>query len=614
MTNSAVEQIKDRLDIVDVVGGHVQLKKAGRSFKGLCPFHQEKTPSFTVFPETQTFHCFGCGAGGDLINFVMQQERVDFREALQTLARQAGVELSEAPERERVDPDRFAHLYDLNQRATSWFAHVLWRTAHGEPGRKLLERRGVDQATAERFQLGFAPDRWDALLKRFEKHDVPIEHSIDAGLASQNEQGRVYDRFRNRLMFPIRDADGRVIGFGARALGDEMPKYLNSPQTAIFDKSASLYGLDLASAAMREKREVIVVEGYMDAIAAHQFDYKHVVASMGTALTEGQVRLVRQGVDRIVLALDADVAGQMATIRGLDVMRESLSETGRAVIDGPGIVRFERTLRTDIRIAELPPDTDPDDLIRNEPERWRAIIADPVPFLDFYVRASIGDPPPSDPKEKSNVVQRLAPVLREIGDPVVREHYVGLAAGMLGVSERVLLTAMPSRSRRLAPVGRGRPVGVSPEEHLFGLLLRYPEFLLGLAAEVPEGDVVDARRREILLALTSAPVEDPSATVEGFPDELGEHARDLTELLGERPQTFPGQLRREAEQALRRLRKQRHDERMRQLMADVSEAERGQDRESLRHNMLLLEQLRARYPEFYPSPSPYFRDIRDAGD
>jgi DNA primase len=615
MANDAVEQIKDRLDIVDVIGQRVQLRKAGRSFKGLCPFHQEKTPSFIVFPDSQTFHCFGCHAGGDLFNYVMQQERIDFAEALRTLASQAGVEIEErAPADHAPAEEQFAHLYDLNQRATSFFSHVLWRTTHGEAGRQLLEERGVDRETAERFQLGFAPDRWDALLSRFLRNDIPVEHAMEAGLVTQNDAGRTYDRFRNRLMFPISDAKGRVIGFGARALGDAMPKYLNSPQTPIFDKSSSLYAIDLASDAIREQRQVVVVEGYMDAIAAHQHGYRNVVASMGTALTEPQVRLIRRGVDRIVLALDADVAGQMATIRGLDVMRESLSEDHRAVVDGPGIVRFEKQLKTDIRIVKLPADSDPDDLIRSDRGRWDELIENPIPFLDFYVEAVIGDPPPSDPRQKSEIVQQLGPVLREISDNVIREHYASMAARKLQISERVILTAgTPSRQRRLQAPPASRPEPGNPEEHLVALLVRYPEFLVSVLQNVVESDIYDPRSREIIASIRNQSVDQIPAVIERLPAEIRDHAQRLVASLGERPQTFPGQLRREAEQVLTRLRKQRHDQQIRQLMADLSLAESEQDRETISAHLNLIDQMKARYPEFYPSKSPYFRDIRDTG-
>ena len=612
-----VDRVRERSDIVEIVGQHVQLRKTGRSFKGLCPFHQEKTPSFVVFPDSQNFHCFGCGAGGDVFNFVMQIERVDFREALRELAQRAGVVVEEqaTPLPEQVE--RHARLFELNARAATFYTHVLWSTPNGEPGRQLLERRGVDRATSERFQLGFAPDRWDALLTVLGKHGVAPADLIEAGLATARENGDgAYDRLRNRLIFPIRDRDGRIVGFGGRALGDAQPKYLNSPQTAIFDKGANLYALDLAHEAIRRLREVVVVEGYMDAIAAHQFGFTNVVASMGTALTEAQVRLVRRSVDRIVLALDADAAGQLATVRGLDVVRASLGEADRLDVNPVGLVRFERTLKTDIRIVRLSSGKDPDELIRSDPDAWREAVAAPLPLLDFYVDAVAGDAPPADPREKSERLGRLVPLLREIVDPVVREHYVKLVARRLDVDEGVVRRARPTANLR-----RPRPEEIAPrfrlpggpEEHLFALLVSYPELLAPLVASFPEQDVLDGRNRELLDLLRRTPPDGMASALQRVPDEVGAHLAALRATMSDRPAGYPGQVRHEAEEALLRLRKERHDLRRRLLMAEMVAARAEGDVDAVRQSGELLRDLMAHYPEFYPEPSPYFRDVRDAG-
>ncbi|MFS8531384.1 DNA primase [Sphaerobacter thermophilus] len=615
MHGDAVDQVRERTDIVEVIGQHVTLRKAGRNFKGLCPFHQEKTPSFIVFPETQTFHCFGCGVGGDVFNFVMQFERVDFREALQTLAQRAGVTLEQAAPPPPEVVERHARLYELNARAASFYAWVLWNSPHGAPGRELLEHRGVDRATAERFQLGFAPDRWDALLTWMLKRGATQEEVVAAGLATQRDDGGAYDRFRNRLMFPIRDREGRVVGFGGRALGDAQPKYLNTAQTAIFDKGKILYALDLAQDAIRRTHEVVVVEGYMDAIAAHQHGFENVVASMGTALTEEQVKQIRRGVDRIILALDADAAGQMATLRGLDVLRESLGEADRPVLDARGLVRFERTLKADIRIAPLPEGQDPDDLIRRDPDAWRAAVAEAKPLLDFYIDAVIGDTPPTDPREKSELVDRIGPVVREIGDEVVRAHYVAEVSRRLGLPEHVILRARPATSRRIRREDAYRPRRpiASPEEHLLALVVTYPEIVAPLIPQVPEEDLLDTRHRALLRLLTGVTPEQAAAVVADPPEELREHVEALRELMAERPPVYPGQIRIEFDEVIRRLRRERFDFRMAQLQAEIHEAERAGDREALRHIIGLIETLKSRFPEFYPDRSPYFRDVRDTG-
>jgi DNA primase len=617
MANDSVDQVRERLDIVDLIGQHVNLRKSGRNFKGVCPFHQEKTPSFIVFPDSQTFHCFGCGAGGDAFNFVMQLDHLDFRGALEQLAARTGVELKPAgppPAPEVVE--RNQRLLDINARAANWFSHVLWQTRQGAAGRDVLERRGVDRPTAERFQLGYAPESWDALIRYMSERDVKSDELISAGLAIEREGGGSYDRFRDRLIFPIHDKDGRVIGFGGRAMGDAQPKYLNTPQTSLFDKGSNLYALHLAQEAIRRTRDVIVVEGYMDAIAAHQHGFENVVASMGTALTSAQVRLVRRSVDRILLALDSDAAGQMATIRGLDVLREGLAEADRPTADAAGLVRFERTLKTDIRIVQLPIGKDPDELIRKDVDGWKQAIASPVPLVDFYIDTVIGDSRTLGPRDKSEIVQRLSPVLREIGDRIVQAHYVSEVAKRLQVNESLILTATPQRqtspSRRRAPDPVQAPRKIaSSEEHLFALLLRHPLVLGPLTAEIPESEVVDARRVEILRALKATAPETTEAALDALEDDTRSHAESLLVLISDRPLSQSGQARREAQWALRRLRKEHHDYRMQQLLADLSAAERDNDQESLHHNLTLIDQIKARYPEFYPEPSPYFRDVRD---
>ncbi|WP_040668317.1 toprim domain-containing protein, partial [Nitrolancea hollandica] len=368
----------------------------------------------------------------------------------------------------------------------------------------------------------------------------------------------------------------------------------------------------LAREAIQKAREVIVVEGYMDAIAAHQFGFRNVVASMGTALTESQARLLRRGVDRIILALDADAAGQMATLRGIDVLRDALSDADRPVADARRLIRFERTLKVDLRVVRLPDGKDPDDLIRQDPDGWRRAISEPVPLLDFYIDAVIGKQPPVDPRQKSEVVGRLAPLLGEIGDRVVQRHYVTEIARRLQIDERAILEAprRPVKQRAAATVGRA-PVG-TPEESLLALLLQHPDVLWPVLPEILEEDILDARRLAILRVLREISPEKAPEALEALPPELAEHVAELRALFGERPVGFPGQIRREAERTLFRLRKERHDQRMRQLMAEIAVAEREKDRDALRHTVALIDRLKVRYPEFYPAPSPYFRDARDA--
>ena len=280
MARDSVAEVRDQTDIVDLVEQYVQLKRAGSSYKGLCPFHQEKSPSFVVFPQSGTFNCFGCGKRGDALTFYQEVERVDFREALHELARRANITLSTTPVKDPAEQDRRQRLVAANDAAARLFQRAIG-IDQGRAGRELAERRGIDAAMMRAFRIGYSPDSWDSLLNNLDAQGLPADVALEAGLVIRNEAGRTYDRFRGRLMFPIADRDGDIVGFGGRALGDDQPKYLNSPQTPLFDKSGLLYGLHLAKDAIRERGESVVVEGYMDVVTAHQFGHHNVVAAMG---------------------------------------------------------------------------------------------------------------------------------------------------------------------------------------------------------------------------------------------------------------------------------------------------------------------------------------------
>jgi len=367
------EEIKQRLDIVDVIGETVSLHKAGRNYKALCPFHTEKTPSFFVFPDRQSWHCFGaCSTGGDIFAFVMKKNDLDFSGALRLLAERAGITLRqktiavEKKERER--------LWLANEAAVTFFQHALLNSQAGEPALNYLAMRGIDRETAEDFQLGYSPDSWDALREHLKGRGFGEAELLQAGLLVESEHG-LYDRFRNRVVFPIRDERGRVAGFGSRSLvvathdppegtaqaasSDDSPKYVNTPQTPIFDKGNILYGLDRAKEHIRRSDLAVVVEGYMDVIAAHQHENGNVVASMGTALTERQVNLLRQLTENLVLAFDPDEAGRTASERGTRVAYE---------------------LGANIRVLQLPAGQDPDQIIRISPQEWRSLVAEAKPL------------------------------------------------------------------------------------------------------------------------------------------------------------------------------------------------------------------------------------------
>lgn len=622
MARDAVSEIRERIDIVDLIQGYVpSLKRAGRSSKGLCPFHQEKTPSFVVFPDSQNFHCFGCGKGGDLFTFYMLVEHVEFREALLELASRAGLTLDNASP---VNPEHDAHrnrLAEINELAVTFFRHVLNQSPEGAPGRSTVESRQISDDMVDRFALGFAPDSWDRLLTFLRSRNVDPEAAFEAGLLQKRESGGFYDRFRNRFMFPIRDRSGHVAGFGGRVVGDAQPKYLNTPQTPIFDKSSLVYGLDLASEAIRKSEEVVIVEGYMDVIAAHQFGYENVVASMGTALTEPQVGQIKRSAKRIVLALDADAAGQIATIRGLETMRGALDTDETPVPDAMGIVRFEQKLKTEISIVTLPDGKDPDQLIRESPARWPELVANARPFMDFTIETLTSGISISDPRAKSEIVARVAPLLRQIPDRIVQGHYISMLAKRLDLEERLVLsetrrTKLGERPRAsrlgLSSEAKGRVARRSTEDYVVALLVKHPDLTRDITMRIPVEELTDVRNQEIIRVLRDEEVSKlpPEQIVLGLDDHLADHAEALLESLQGRPEQFPGQIQREATQMLAKLGKERFDFLMKQLDATLQTALQDHDAAALETIKLQIGALAERHRQYYPPPSPYFLDTR----
>ncbi|MCS6939322.1 MAG: DNA primase, partial [Roseiflexus sp.] len=338
------DQIKEKIDIVEFISAYVPLRKTGRSYVGFCPFHPNtRTPAFHVFPDTQSFHCFSCKASGTVFDFLMRREGLEFREALERLAQRAGVQLHPRTEAEEQLDRLRTRLLEVNAAAAAFFRHMLVKSQRGEEARAYVAKRHIDDATSEAFLIGYAPDDWGLLLSYLtERRGFSPEEIEAAGLAVHHETRGYYDRFRNRLMFPIRNASGDIVAFGGRALGDAQPKYMNSPQTPIFDKGKVLYGLDLARDAIRQSDATVIVEGYVDVIIAHQYGFRNVVAPLGTALTADHVALVKKLSHRVYLALDADAAGVRATLKGLQALQSQPEGELTAVISPQGVIGLQR--------------------------------------------------------------------------------------------------------------------------------------------------------------------------------------------------------------------------------------------------------------------------------
>ena len=472
-----ITEVKQKLDIVEFISEYVTLQKAGRNFKGLCPFHSEKHASFFVFPEQQSWHCFGaCGTGGDIFAFVMRKEAVDFGQALRLLAQRTGVALSSREAPSKAEDEKRERLFQINEAAAEYYYHILSSTKTGAMARSYLAKRNIVPETIKEFRVGFSPDTWETIKNYFLGKGYAERELVEAGLIIEREEGGSYDRFRNRLMFPICDIQGRVTGFGARVLDDSLPKYINSPQTPIFDKSSSLYGIDKAKSAIRKKDLAIIVEGYMDALTAHQHEWQNVVGSMGTSLTEKQVEAIKRLTKNITLALDADLAGEEATLRGKAILAYSS-------IEG--------------KVISLPPGKDPDEVIGQEVALWQKLVEQAIPIMDFAFQSVIGKVDINKARDKSLAVQKLLPSISEVKDATQRFHYLEKLARELKIGRSELEVAL----RKLKAPGERPRVSKSPErpgeqsrrarqlissageEYCLALLLQYPE-LRPLAQEL----------------------------------------------------------------------------------------------------------------------------------
>ena len=485
---SVITEVKQRLDIVELVSEHVTLQKAGRNFKGLCPFHSEKHASFFVFPAQQSWHCFGaCATGGDVFSFIMKKEGIDFGQALRLLAKRGGVALGSLEAPSRAEDQRKERLFQLNEAAAEYYHHLLSSARAAEAARSYLARRKINLETTKEFRLGFCPDAWETLKSYLLGKGYPEKELVEAGLLIEKEEGGSYDRFRNRLLFPICDIQGRVTGFGARVLDDSLPKYINSPQTPIFDKSTSLYGVDRAKSAIRNKNSAIIVEGYMDVLTAHQHDWRNVVGSMGTSLTEKQVEGIRRLTSNVTLALDADLAGEEATLRGKAILAYSNVEAN---------------------VILLPPGKDPDEVIREDPPLWLKLVEQAMPIMGFAFQSVIGKVDINRAKDKALAVQRLLPSIHEIKDPVQQSHYVKKLASELRIEESAIrvalreLTAGQKRLQRSRAPQRSQLVcqlvSSRLEEHCLALLLQYPE-LRPLARELSSEHFECTENREVFV-------------------------------------------------------------------------------------------------------------------
>ncbi|WP_188647291.1 DNA primase [Marinithermofilum abyssi] len=408
--DEVIDRVREHYDIVDVVGQTVQLKKSGRNFFGLCPFHSEKTPSFSVSPEKQIYYCFGCGAGGNVIKFVMETEQLSFVEAVVYLAEEAGIPIPTAEHpANSAEEDRRRQLLKVLDMAAKLYHHLLLQHEHGEEARRYLLQRGLTMETIREFQLGYAPDSYQFLLPFMRRRGFDETLLVEAGLAAEKEtaagRNRVYDRFRGRVMFPIHDTQGNVVGFGGRILGDGRPKYLNSPETSLFHKGRHLFNLHRARKSMRKEQQALLFEGYMDVIAAWQAGIRSGIASLGTSLTEEQARVIRRNAETAVICYDSDAAGQTAAERGLDVLKDQ------------GCI---------VKVAQMPAGLDPDDYIRKYgADAFRGdVIAQALPYTAFKLEALKKGINLQDEPQRMKYLTKALDVIADLPLAIERDHYL----------------------------------------------------------------------------------------------------------------------------------------------------------------------------------------------
>jgi DNA primase len=505
---SIIDEIKSKVDIVDLASeAGVKLRHAGRNYTGFCPFHENKhTPSFVIWPDSGTWRCFGqCNEGGDVFKFVMKRENIDFKEALDKLAARAGVEVptftKQTPEQKEVH-DRLHIL--LEDAIIFYRSHLM---ANKELLTYLRQKRRLTDVSIETFGLGYAPNAWDSALTHFTRRGYSEQDLLEAGLISTRDSGGHYDRFRNRLMIPIRDENGRMAGFGARIVDpNDVPKFLNSPETPIFSKGHLLYGLDRARKPIRTVDQAVIVEGYLDVIALHQAGYDNVISPMGTALTEHQLRLLKRFTRRIVLALDPDTAGQKAVLRGLDAARQAMDREGELGFDARGLLREEARLQADLRVAAIPDELDPDEIVARNKEEWARLIEKAKPIVTYVMETLATGQNIIDPKVKNQIAAQVLPLIEDLPNALERDTYRQQLARMLRVDESALTgtqaqASSVKRSRgaqasqpRQAPEKPNAAVTVSSskkvEAYIIAVLYKKPELLYRLDRLLQENGLI----------------------------------------------------------------------------------------------------------------------------
>ncbi len=530
MNDPTLQEIKDRLNIADVISGYIPIKKAGTNFKALCPFHHEKTPSLQISPQKQIWHCFGCGEGGDVFGFVMKYENLEFREALKILADKAGVKLPTYHPENKQRQDEKELLLRINDFAARYYHELLVADLRGNQALRYLEQRGLTRKTIDQWQIGFAPDDFHALERALMAKKVNLNDAIKAGVIAKNDRGEMYDRFRGRVTFPIYNYFGDTVGFSARILADDgkSAKYINSPETPVYNKSRTLFGLNFAKEAIRKKDEMVIVEGQMDCISLHQSGFKNVIASSGTAYNEGAVDFTsaRRLNNNVKMCFDSDIAGQTA-----------LKKTGEMLL--------KQGFR--VKVIILNGVKDPDELIKKSPGLWEKAVSEAVWFLDWQMDFAQKKFAQDPVEQKHYLSEQVVPLLGAIADPLEQDHYVHKLSTRFLISEKTILDQIKKQALGKKPeLDKAGPNIMNGslllEKEILGGLIVFPEFLSDVRGGLLKEEFENPEIRElisIILAGDSKAVEFGNSTlakeaqfmVESQLDDLGGNRTALAKDL-----------------------------------------------------------------------------------
>ena len=569
IAQNVLEDILGRVDIVELIAGYIPLKRAGRNFKALCPFHHEKSSSFMVSPDRQIFHCFGCGESGNAFKFLMRYERMEFPEAVEVLAQKAGVRLPEFQKEDSAVSSLITELYKINE-AGSLFYHGNLNSAAGQQARQYLVKRGIKVETAVLFKLGLALETWDGIITHLRGKGFALAALEKAGLILPRDSGGYYDRFRNRIIFPIRDIKSRVLGFGARVLDNSLPKYVNSPETPIYTKGRNLFGLDLSKDAIRDSDCAVIVEGYLDFIIPYQAGIKNIVASSGTALTQEQAKLIKRYTHNVVVVFDPDSAGEMAALRSLDIFIEE---------------------EMSVKVATLPQSFDPDLFVRKSgPEAFKEKIDSAQSLFDYKLKVLKSRFNSAEIEDKAKIAGLMLLTINKINDSVLKSEYTKKLAQELDVKEEALHAEIKKMSKA-APSARNadtvypKAVPASPvEKLLIKLMLEQTELIHRVKDHLSPADFADARVGRIIQAALELAQKGSAIEPSFLMDHIGQE--DISRLICESvflPEELSGQDREKLfDDCLSRLKQEKVRTKQLRLHEEIKTAQGAGDQEKLR--------------------------------